>query len=143
VSKQGGVTLIELLIVVVIVSILSSVAVGSYRRFTLRANRGDATSTLLQVRVEQEKFFLQNRRYASSVAEITAAPPNGLGIPLGAFGSTTGGKYSITINSPTATTYTVTATTMGGQTQDTAACQIFTLNESGQRTPAVASGCWR
>lgn len=142
-NKQRGMSMIELVVVMVVVTILSTIAIGSYRRYTLRASRVEATTTLLQVRVEQEKFFLQNGRFASSMAEVTTAPPNGLGIALGAGNVTVGGgKYTISLASPTNTTYTVTATATGSQTADSG-CLTYTINESGTRTPATATGCWR
>ena len=134
---QRGVTLIELMIVIVIVAILGNLAMGSYRRYMLRANRVDATGTLLRVQVEQEKFFLQNRRYVSTAAELAALPPAGLGFTA----TTDGGHYTLSIVG-TNTTYTVTATADTQQSQDTG-CATFSINEQGTRTPATASGCWR
>jgi type IV pilus assembly protein PilE len=137
-----GVTLIELLVVIVVLAILGSLAVSSYRRYMLRSNRTDATTTLLRIQVAQEKFFLQNNRYADS-GELTTAPPAGLGLALGSGGLTTNGFYTIALDSPDATHYTATATATAGQTADVAACQTFTINEQGQRTPAESSGCWK
>jgi len=141
--RQSGVTLIELLTVIVVLGILSTIAVTSYRSFTLRANRTDATTTLLRIQVAQEKFFLQNSRYASGSTELTAAPPAGLGLGLRAGDLTLNGYYAITLDAADATHYTATATATAGQTQDTAACLTFTLDEQGTRTPAVSSGCWK
>lgn len=142
-KKQRGMTMIELVVVMLVIALLSTIAIGGYRRYALRAGRVEATTTLLQVRVEQEKFFLQNGRFAGSIAEVTTAPPNGLGIALGAGNVTVGsGRYTISLASPTATTYTVTATATGGQTADSG-CLTYTINESGVRTPATSTGCWR
>lgn len=139
---ERGVTLIELMIVIVVLAILSSISVSSYRRYMLRSNRTDATATLLRVQVAQEKFFLQNNRYAGST-ELMTAPPGGLGIGLGTGDVTTNGFYTVTLDSPDDTHYTATATATAGQTADSADCQVFTINEQGQRSPAESSGCWR
>jgi type IV pilus assembly protein PilE len=130
-------TLIELMIVIVIVAILGNLAMGSYRRYMMRANRVDATGTLLQVQVAQEKFFLQNRRYGSSNADLTTAPPAGLG-----FNATTDGGFYTLALAGTPTTYTITATATGTQAQDTT-CPTFAINEQGTRTPLTSTGCWR
>jgi type IV pilus assembly protein PilE len=140
--RHRGMTLVELLTVVVVVAILSTIAVNTYRNFMLRANRTDGTATLLRIQVAQEKFFLQNSRYATG-AELTTAPPAGLGIGLGSGNLSPKGYYTMALTAPDATHYTATATATGGQTQDKAACQTFTLNEQGTRTPDDSSGCWK
>src|SRR5213595_20471 len=73
--RMRGMTLIELMVVVAIVAILASLAVGSYRRYMLRANRTDATAALLRIQVAEEKFFLQNNVYT---IDLSGA---GLGVP--------------------------------------------------------------
>jgi len=142
-NRMRGVTLIELLTVLVIVAVLSSLAVGSYRRYLLRANRTDATAALLRIQVAQEKFFLQNNQYAQTIATAVAAPPAGLGVPLSAAGVTLGGHYTFSFTAATANTYTVQAVATGTQTADTAACLTYTINDQGVRSPLDSSGCWR
>jgi type IV pilus assembly protein PilE len=77
-ARSQGMTLIELMIVVIVVAILGTVAVSSYRSYLIRANRTEARMALLRVQAAQEKFFLQNNRYASN-SELATAPPSGLG----------------------------------------------------------------
>jgi type IV pilus assembly protein PilE len=136
-QRQSGVTLVELLIVVVIVAILGNLAVSSYRSQMMRANRVDATSMLLQIQVAQEKYFLQNNRYADGT-EFTAAPPGGLGFTA----TTPGGHYTLALVRPTTATYSVTATPAGTQANDSD-CTAFTIDQSGGRTPAAGTHCWR
>jgi type IV pilus assembly protein PilE len=131
-------TLIELMIVVAIVAILGTIAVGSYRSHMLKTNRTEARMALLRVQAAQEKFFLQNHRYATN-AELATAPPAGLGMPS----VTPGGLYTIDMQDVTATTYTARARAANGQLADSAECQILTIDETGARTPNDASGCWR
>lgn len=142
-KRARGVTLIELMIVIVVVAILASIAVPSYRNYILRTNRTDGRAHLLRVQVAQEKFFLQNNTYTLN---LTAAPPAGLGIGLGAGNITPEGHYVITVAAGAGgigTSYLATATAAGGQTQDTAACLTLTINDQGVRAPAESSGCWR
>ena len=138
-KSQRGVTLIELMVVIVVLAILASIAVPSYRRYVMRSNRTEATAALLQVRIAQEKFFLQNGQYAVDGA-LSTAPPAGLGIPA----ETASGYYTIALVRPTPTTYTVTATAANGQVDDTD-CARLTINESGTRgsSPDPIEKCWR
>ena len=69
-ARSRGVTLLELMAVVVIIGVLGTLAVNSYRGYLLRANRTEARVALLRVQAAQEKFFLQNNRYADT-AELT------------------------------------------------------------------------
>src|ERR1041385_1494678 len=59
-ARMRGMTLVELLTVMVVLAVLASVSVSSYRRYMIRANRTDATTSLLRTQVAEEKYFLQN-----------------------------------------------------------------------------------
>lgn len=63
-----GITLIELMIVVVIIGILAGIAYPSYRNYTVQSRRSDAQTILLRVATLQEKFFADCSTYASSLA---------------------------------------------------------------------------
>jgi type IV pilus assembly protein PilE len=139
-----GVTLMELLVVVVIIGILASIAVPSYRSYMLRAQRTDATAALLRIAAAQEKFYLQNNTYATN-AQLATAPPNGLGI-----GATEHGYYNLSITAQSAAGFTAQAVapSTSAQYRDTD-CRTFTINETGQKTALNASAttntatCWR
>ena len=139
-ARSRGVTLLELMAVVVIVGVLGTIAVNSYRGYLLRTNRTEARMALLQIQANQEKFFLQNNRYADT-AELslgTQDTPPGLGIQS----PTPGGHYTIALDADTPTTYTATATATGGQTKDLAACLTLRIDETGRREPS-GNECWR
>jgi type IV pilus assembly protein PilE len=137
--RMQGVTLIELMIVVVVLSIIAAIAIPSYRNYMLRSHRSEAMAGLLQIRTAQEKFFLQRNRYATA-AELSTAPPNGLGIPA----TTSGGYYTLSMATDAGPppSFVVTATPIGGQTRDV--CTSFTLDSQGTRdaVPNMAA-CWR
>jgi type IV pilus assembly protein PilE len=135
---MSGITLIELMVVIMVVAILGTIAVSSYRGYMIRSNRTEAKTELLRIQAAQEKFFLQNNRYATG-AELDDPPPAGLGISL----VSPSGMYNIDLSAATDTTYTARARATKGQLQDTSACQTLTIDESGTRTPDDASGCWR
>jgi type IV pilus assembly protein PilE len=141
-NRMRGMTLIELMVVLAVVAILSTLAVGSYRQYVLRANRTDATGALLRIQVAQEKYFLQNNAYTTNV---TALPPTGLGVssptPNGFYTIAVTGDPNSTAN--IATSFQATATAIGAQTKDTS-CLTLTINDQGQRSSAPSTtACWR
>jgi type IV pilus assembly protein PilE len=140
-TRPQGVTLIELLIVVVIVAITASAAVPSYRRYVLRAHRVEAKTALLNLATAQEKFYLQNNGYAGQSA-LATAPPDGLGLT----GATGNGWYTIAITAASTTAFSATATAAGAQTAD-GDCAIFTIDSLGvrgatNRDGAPSTACW-
>ena len=137
-NRMRGMTLIELMVVLAIVAILSTLAVGSYRRYVMRANRTDATSALLRIQVAQEKYFLQNNTYTT---DVTDPSPTGLGVtsptPRGFYTLAVAGAPGI------ATSFKATATATGTQTQDTS-CLTLTIDDQGLRNSAPSTtDCWR
>lgn len=141
-ARHSGFSLIELMIVVAVVAILATIATQSYRRYAMRANRTDAKNVLLQIQVAQEKYFLQSNSYVTTLANIAAAPPAGLGMPVNAAtGVTISGNYSIAFTVATPTSYTVTATAIAGQATDTD-CPTLSVDQSGQKLPGPPSSCW-
>ena len=139
--RPQGVTLIELLIVVVIVAVMASAAMPNYGRYMLRAHRVEAKSALLNLATAQEKFYLQNNRYAGQSA-LASAPPDGLGLP----GTTGNGRYSIAIIVASTTAFSATATAAGPQTAD-GDCATFTIDSLGLRGATdrignAATECW-
>jgi len=138
---RRGFSLVELLTVVAVVAILSSIAVASYRRYAIRANRTDGTMVLLRIQAAEEKYFLQNNTYTTDLSD---APPAGLGIST----TTPNGYYSLAVTADPgstnniATSYLATATATGTQATDTS-CPTFTINDGGTHGPAAtASTCW-
>jgi len=138
-NRMRGMTLIELMVVLAIVAILATIAVGSYRRYVLRANRTDATSALLRIQVAEEKFFLQNNTYTTqvTVAVLGIASPT----PNGFYTLAVTGDPNSTNN--IATSFQATATAVAPQTQDTS-CLTLTINDQGLRNSAPSTTeCWR
>lgn len=136
--RMRGVTLMELMIVIVVIGILASIAVPSYRNYVVRAQRTDAMSALLRVAAAQEKFYLQNNMYADDDA-LADDPPAGLGIP-----GTENGWYTLAITSTDLTrNFTVTATPVSGGAQaNDSHCASFSLTSAGAKS-ATNTDCWR
>lgn len=128
-KRQSGVTLMELLTVVIVISVLASLAVPSYRRYLLRAQRSDATTALLRLQTAQEKYFLQYGTYVTTTANISTLPPAGLGLSA----VSERGYYNLAVAAtPTGYIFTATPVPGGGQADDTG-CVSFTITEAGTK----------
>ncbi len=136
--NAAGVTLLELMAVVVVIGVLAVVALPSYRQYSMRAQRTDAKTALLQLAANQERFYLQNRRYGGA-ADLAA-----LGFPSGKSES---GAYALTIPVADAVTFTAVAAPTTGGTFDQSAdteCATFPITAQGvpTATPDPTGRCW-
>jgi type IV pilus assembly protein PilE len=135
-----GVTLLELMAVVVVIGVHGAIAIPSYRQYVMRAHRAEAKSALLQLQTNQERFYLANRTYGT-VANLVAANL----LPAG--GLSERGTYRITIGAANAATFTATATAVAGgafDMRDDAQCASFSIDAQGLRTAtgSAADTCW-
>lgn len=145
-QTQRGVTLIELVVVMIIIGILAAVAIPSYRNYVLRSQRSDAKDALLALATQQEKHYLQCNTYATAIAAAT----NCVAGQLQGAAASKNGWYTLAIVAANATSFTVSATATAGegQFQDTE-CRSFRVTDRGIRTATDAGGadntaeCWR
>lgn len=133
--NNSGITLIELMVAVAIVSILAAVAVPSYRDYTIRGKIPQATNTLSALRVQLEQYYQDNRTYVGACAANTVAP-----LPAA-------DDFTYTCPTLTDTTFTVQAT---GVASKGMSGFTYTIDQSNnRRTTALPSGwgtapveCW-
>lgn len=131
--RMAGVTLIELMMVLVIVAILGAVAIPSYRQYSMRANRTEAQSALLQLATNQERYYTQNgNSFTSVLADINMDA------------TTRNGYYQLRVTAADAARFEAVATAIGTMAAD-ADCQTFTITSDGERTaaPDPKGDCWR
>jgi type IV pilus assembly protein PilE len=125
-NRQSGVTLMELLTVLVIIGILSAIAVPSYRGYVVRANRSEGKTALMFYAGALERCYT---RYNSYVFDSNAA----LGCAVGFPQTSENGHYQITTSDRSATAFTLVATPQGGQATGDAGCGSLTLNQLNTR----------
>ncbi len=138
--RMAGITLLELMIVVVVIGILGMIALPSYRQYVTRAQRTEAKAALLQLATSQERYYLANRTYGT-VAQLIAANL------LTSTGRSERGLYALTLPNVDAQSYTATATPVSGGAADLTGddqCTTFTLTAQGARgaTGTHAATCW-
>lgn len=144
-QKQAGVTLLELMVVVVIIGMISAFAYPSYMDFVVRAKRGAGKSILLQVADRQQQFFMDNKRYATTLTQL-GFPSNPFFVADdGAFvgAGDTARVYGVALSNTTATTYTVTAAPQQIQAEKDTYCASLSLTHTGTKGQSgSAQNCW-
>lgn len=146
IDRQRGVTLIELIVVVIIVGILAAVAIPSYRNYVIRSQRADAKDALLALATAQEKHYLQCNSYGTAIDNATDCVAG----DVQSAATSKNGWYVLAIDAGDATGYTVSAVAAAGgnQFQDTD-CRTFRVTDRGIRTALNAGAtdntaeCWR
>lgn len=138
-NRQYGVTLLELMTVLVIIAILSGIAYPLYTDQVRKARRQEGKSMLLSVAAAEERFFTNNNVYTTA---LTTAIPAGLGF---ANNQSARGHYQIGIQlTGGGSGYILTATPQGDQSAD-GVCANFVLNSTGNQTisgTGALDKCW-
>lgn len=137
---QPGWTLSEMMIALALMAILAAVAMPSFNSQLRQARRADARQALQQVQLEQARWRGQHEQHADQLSS------------LGWTGDRSAlGHYQITIEDASSQGYTVIATPLGPQGQDTA-CKPMRLQlvdsaivvlSSGSDTQSDSAKCWQ
>lgn len=134
---QRGVTLMELMIVIVVVSILASIAVPTYTSYVVRAQRSEGRNELMATASALERCFTRLNSYSDASCAASTALPR----------TVAEGRYQIEANVLTAGAYTLHAVPQGRQSAKDTDCKTLTLDSRSQK--GVAGGatktavyCW-
>jgi type IV pilus assembly protein PilA len=79
-AAKRGFTLIELMIVVAILGVLSSIAIVSFRKYTRRARTTEAYNMLGMIRMRQEAYRSEFSQYANVSGSIASMWPATVGV---------------------------------------------------------------
>jgi type IV pilus assembly protein PilE len=151
-KRITGFSLIELMVVVVIATILVSLALPSYMLQVRQSRRTEARTAILDLAGREERFFSTNG------ATYTANPGNlgyaAFGVPVAT------GYYQLNVCSPAggcdpnlpvpaAPSYYISATPVAGQSQvNDLQCQSFGVDSAGRQFARDSAGndatalCW-
>lgn len=132
-NRAQGFTLIELMIVVVLIAIIAAIALPNYRAQVVKSRRADCQAALMSFAQSLEKFYAIKYTYmGAGVSEAdTGAPASEVHpdtCPIETGGAT---HYNLTIQTSSATDFTVRATPGSGGTQ--VGDGILEVNSLGQR----------
>ena len=128
-----GVTLMELMIVVVVLGILTALAYPSYRQYVAKAKRSEAKNCLLQVATMQERFYLQNSTYTLDMTK--------LGFPDAGNNLTDSGSYICNVTTASPAAFSAIATYQKGDAE-AGKCATFSIDGIGAKISTPFDDCW-
>ncbi|WP_235858468.1 MULTISPECIES: type IV pilin protein [Xanthomonas] len=128
-QKNSGFSLLELMIAVAIVGILAAIAINSYRSSVIKSRRSAAAACLQEGAQTMERYYTINTTY--------------VGGSMGACSADIANFYTFSSGTPTATSFSLSATPTSGQNDST--CGTLTINQLGVRAASGSGGatqCW-
>lgn len=132
-SKQAGFTLIELMIVVMIVAVLTSLAYAAYTQQIVKSRRAAATACLMGQVQYMERYYTTRFSY-----EGASAPGGGCVAELS--------RHYTFASTATASGYTLSAEPVGLQARSDGRCMTLSINERGVKSRSGTAGevlnCW-
>jgi type IV pilus assembly protein PilE len=151
-SRTAGFTLIELMVVVVIATILLSIAIPSYMSQIRQSRRTDAKTALLDLAAREESYFATNgATYSATTTDLGYSGAWPVTV-------TPDGYYQIQVcvpaaaacdgnpNLPGSPSYAFIATPVAGTSQASdAQCTSFTIDSTGAQyaTGSLGNQCWQ
>lgn len=126
VPRQHGFSLIELMMVVAILGIVTSIAVPAYQEYVQTGNATEATANLSNCRVQAEQFFQDNYSYVGFVCQPTDAK-----------------FFDYVVENQTATSYTLKA---NGKASQGMQYFTFSINQDNAKSSVfngvTGANCW-
>ena len=120
---QKGFTLIELMVVILVIGILASIAIPSYREYVIRGHRRAAQVAMMEIAARQQQYFVANRAYAATVGELGYTLPADVDENY---------DFAIDADADPVPSFTIDFTAVGGQESD----GPLSLNSEGLKSPA-------
>jgi type IV pilus assembly protein PilE len=137
IGLKKGFSLIEIMVVIVIISILTSIAAVSYRAYIVKARRTAAQEDLMQFQQRMEEYFSLNHTYGTGEKCAEVFPKNG---------PESGAFYELTCDLVSG--YRLVATAQGTQNTSDGECTVMYLYRNGTRgggktvTSGSDNACW-
>ena len=136
--SQGGFSLVELMITLVILAILMSIAIPSYQSQLEKSRRSEGKALLSEIAALQESFRTEQNRYTADLTE--------LGYGAAGWNQSKNGYYRVSVLAPTAgcpiaTCFQLEAQTVAGSVQEDDEW-TYQLWSDGRQRRQGDSGTW-
>jgi type IV pilus assembly protein PilE len=129
-----GLSLLELMIVLAIISILSMMSVPLYSKHFAHAKRIEAEIQMLRLAAKLEQYFIENNSYENaSLAKLNF--PSEIAH----------GRYHLAIIAADSSQYNLQATPLAAQAKSDTGCGTLTLNSQGEKNNSgknTLEECW-
>lgn len=131
--RAGGFTLIEVVVVLAVAGILTTVAWPSWQGHLQRARRADALAALTRLQTAQESYRNQHGGYSGNLLSLAGATSRSLD-----------GFYDLALQGPGGDSVTLTARARAGtaQSRDTDCPEITLQLRQGFAEAGPNSRCW-
>lgn len=152
--SSHGFTLIELMIVVAVVGLLTTIALPSYQKYVQKSRRTDAKNAVLDLASREEWFFSVNNAYTNSAPALGYGAASAFPLAVNASGQS---YYNLSVPTVTAASgsgatavapgFTGLATPTGSQAADST-CYAYQIDQLGTQTnwngttALTGIGCW-
>jgi type IV pilus assembly protein PilE len=134
--RQGGFSLTELLIVVVIVGVLAAIGVPAYQNYARASKRADAQQSLLRMAQLQERYFTERNAYSANTSTLGYAPLNG----DANLAESTDGYWMLDVTAGGGAAFALRARPLPPHTDPE--CASISLDSAGVRGGAPDADCW-
>ena len=128
-----GFSIIELIVTILMVGIIAKIAMSTYSTHIRKSRRNDAIDAILSISLAEARYRSSNTQYGT-LAQVWSG-----------VSTSTDGYYTLAISNVSATSYTITATAVGNQANDSAdgtACTPLTFADSSGTITKSPSACW-
>lgn len=131
--NQKGFTLLEIMVVLAIIAVISALAYPSYQESARKTRRADGMASVLDVSQRLERCYTTYGAYDNAACPTSTES-----------GKSENEHYEITVDTPTPSTFTVTATPISEAQKADTKCEEFSIDNTGKKTATGTLGddCW-